>query len=612
MQPACETLRAELEAFLPDANPPALVAFLSSVTGKKRTQPIDVNYWVDHLVQPVRFFDVIKELSNHKIDLAIEVGPSPHLTAMIERASRADADHVNYAVVSTFDPKSDDFTQWSRAIASSWCMGADVDWRKLADQYPRHRRRVTLPNYPFQRSRYWLEPEAIGSRTGGGNFVHPLLGSKQTLIDGSLVFTSTIRSSDPNYLADHVVSGSVTVPGSAWIETMRAAAAQRFPAGFLIKDLKLERAVFLEEYQAVSVQCRVIGQNHLAKIEVAFQIPSGEESDDNAWQTCAIAKAQSVTLGPLESIAEPIDGRDVDVDELYEQLAQRDLEYGEFFRVLQEITADEEAVSASIILPEPLESDADQYFLHPTLLDGCFHLFAVIFPNDQRTFLPVGVDQIRFADLKDLESKNPVRAIVRSQRDADDTGNDDTGNDENSTADTVVADVVLFNAQQQPIALLSGVRMQSLQRHRSVRLMDPAAWNFKLDWTPIVEPTNDSIPGPMPGLGNTTRVAVWTTEPFCSGYERRPLRENTRGDPFTFRVRSTSDSGRIGCRASRAHVRWSSRFGHRFDRPRFRGGLGDGSRGDQRTSGVAIARTGFSKWLLGRSGRPGNDSEAFR
>ena len=43
----------------------------------------------------------------------------------------------------------------SAALARLWCAGAPVDWNACRGE--EHHRRVSLPVYPFQRKRYWIE-----------------------------------------------------------------------------------------------------------------------------------------------------------------------------------------------------------------------------------------------------------------------------------------------------------------------------------------------------------------------------------------------------------------------------------------------------------------------
>ena len=44
------------------------------------------------------------------------------------------------------------------SVARRWTAGVEIDWTAL--HHGQHRRRVSLPTYPFERRRYWLEPQA--------------------------------------------------------------------------------------------------------------------------------------------------------------------------------------------------------------------------------------------------------------------------------------------------------------------------------------------------------------------------------------------------------------------------------------------------------------------
>ena len=44
------------------------------------------------------------------------------------------------------------------SLGRLYVQGAEVDWVGFDHGYTRHK--VSLPNYPFERQRYWLEPTA--------------------------------------------------------------------------------------------------------------------------------------------------------------------------------------------------------------------------------------------------------------------------------------------------------------------------------------------------------------------------------------------------------------------------------------------------------------------
>ena len=45
------------------------------------------------------------------------------------------------------------------ALGALHVQGVGVDWQKL---YPKGGRVITLPSYPWQRERYWIEPRSRG------------------------------------------------------------------------------------------------------------------------------------------------------------------------------------------------------------------------------------------------------------------------------------------------------------------------------------------------------------------------------------------------------------------------------------------------------------------
>ena len=141
------------------------IPFISNVTGKwiTTTEATDPRYWARHLRQTVRFSDGVKELLNEPARVLLEVGPGQTLTSLA-RMCRLDQkdkrEETAPAIISSTrhpqEPQSDDVVLLN-ALGQLWLAGVKVDW---AGFYSRERRRrVPLPTYPFERKRYWVEPQ---------------------------------------------------------------------------------------------------------------------------------------------------------------------------------------------------------------------------------------------------------------------------------------------------------------------------------------------------------------------------------------------------------------------------------------------------------------------
>ncbi|QDT06972.1 Phenolphthiocerol synthesis polyketide synthase type I Pks15/1 [Rubripirellula lacrimiformis] len=548
MKPAVEPLRAKLASFLKPAVIPRNVSFLSSMTGARYDQPIDVDYWIRHLVAPVRFTDTIDQLSRGRLDMAIEIGPKSQLAGMIRHASAAtaDADEAHsYVCVPSLNPKTDDYQSWVSALAMAWCVGAPVQWAKLATIFPVDL--AHLPTYPFQRQRHWYDPPGIGNDGGAGDRVHPLLGSSQSLADGRTIYTNVVRKSDPNYVSDHVVSGSVTMPAAAWIETLRAAASVSMPDGFELREIEIDRALFLDDDQSVTLQITVDAgvRRH------SIHIDSRTDEPDANWQRCAsavviVTDAESASDEPDGSqritplSPPPLSAGGIDPDWLYDRFDDAGLQYGNYFRVLDQIVSDRTCASGSLQIHDDLASDVGRLRLHPTLLDGALQLIATVAPTAHsltskpsaadpeipnrphdaasgsdpvETYLPVGVGRLI------VQSDQPIASAIVVRRDSD-------------TAGELIADVDCLDATGKPVAMLRAVRLTSLSRRQDSGMVDTQAWRYQVIWTESTDVPPPHTGGSVDGSdsdGDANGPTEWFGDPvWTSGPDVGANRQHRR------------------------------------------------------------------------------------
>ena len=153
------------------------VAFVSNVTGRAITaeQAVDPAYWVRQTRQTVYFADGIGELVKDPEGVFLEVGPGMTLSNLTRQALARGGRQV--VVNSLADPreKKTDTGAMLAALARLWLAGIEVDLAAPGSsklQAPgsiessslkgEMRRRVVLPTYPFERQRYWIEPDAGG------------------------------------------------------------------------------------------------------------------------------------------------------------------------------------------------------------------------------------------------------------------------------------------------------------------------------------------------------------------------------------------------------------------------------------------------------------------
>ncbi|MEU7748185.1 SDR family NAD(P)-dependent oxidoreductase [Nonomuraea sp. NPDC049158] len=155
MDPAMEPLRAAVARIGPKK---PTRAFVSTLTGTWITpeQATDPGYWADQLRGTVRFAQACQVIGESGAIL-LEVGPAQTLTTLA-RQTLGKAATVVPSLSRAGSAESD--LRWLAVAAGTlWTHGAEIDWTIVQD--PRGRRRVPLPAYPFERQRFWVEPDDL-------------------------------------------------------------------------------------------------------------------------------------------------------------------------------------------------------------------------------------------------------------------------------------------------------------------------------------------------------------------------------------------------------------------------------------------------------------------
>ncbi|HQV93621.1 MAG TPA: amino acid adenylation domain-containing protein, partial [Anaerolineales bacterium] len=157
--PLMDSILDEFESFAQRtkfSNSPIL--FISNLTGEPLIQPLTAKYWRDHIRAEVKFSAGMGSLANLGIDAFIEIGPSPVLLGMGKRC----LPESKSAWLPSLRQNQDEWQTILDSLAKLYVQGVDVDWKGFDSGYTRNK--VMLPNYPFDRQRYWIEVDRETSR----------------------------------------------------------------------------------------------------------------------------------------------------------------------------------------------------------------------------------------------------------------------------------------------------------------------------------------------------------------------------------------------------------------------------------------------------------------
>ncbi len=372
---------------------------VSSLTGElvKASEITRSEYWVRQARETVRFNAGMRTLYAQGANTFLELGPQPVLSGM-GAACLADDGPVSWLASLSFG--KDDVAVMQKSLAQLHVFGVPVNWRGFFA--PLGGERVALPTYAFQRERYWLEPRQKRAVAAGlTDTRHRLLGSRiQIASSNATMFTTLVACDQPDWLNEHQVNGAVLMPGTGFIEAMRAAAKAGDKGVLDLSDLIILSPLVLPRAAPVCIQ---VALDALSEGAFAVRVYSSPQSDDEdgGWQLHAEAKLIPAKMTTGASVRLPPPGADViDVTAFYDELSELGYGYGPCFRGLAAAWRRNDEVWAKALLPESAVPSASEYGIHPGLLDSALHaLLLTLRLNDRDsddTYMPFEAERLSF------------------------------------------------------------------------------------------------------------------------------------------------------------------------------------------------------------------------
>ncbi|MEU8089147.1 SDR family NAD(P)-dependent oxidoreductase [Micromonospora sp. NPDC049101] len=301
----------------------------------------------------------------------VELGPDGVLSALVREQIPGST------AIPVLRKGRPEMTSLAELLAGVVVHGVSVDWR--AYFAGRGGRSVDLPTYSFQRRRYWPQPrpQTAGVSAAGLDAIgHPLLGAAVGLAGGQgMLFTGGLSLRTQPWLADHMIMGTVLLPGTAIVELALQVGEQ--VACDVLEELVLDAPLVLDERAALQFQITTEEPDESGRRAFALHSRPGGSELDEAWTQHA-SGVLAPGAGPQEFPADltqwpPAGAVAIEVSDHYRDLAERGYTYGPAFQGLRAAWRRGAEVFAEVALPVPAEAEAARYALHPALLDAALH-----------------------------------------------------------------------------------------------------------------------------------------------------------------------------------------------------------------------------------------------
>ena len=409
------------------------------VAGSELSTP---EYWVRHVREAVRFADGIAALHAAGVTEYLEIGPKPTLLGLVPACLPAQAKEPT--LVASLRSERAEAVTILQALGAHYACGGRVAWESV---FPGGGRRVELPNYPWQRKRYWVEAAATQQRPGQPTG-HPLLGVRLSLAGSNTVYESVLTRSEQGWLYDHLVGDQVVMPGAALADLMRAAGEHRLNAAVEVSSLVLQAPLVLVDG---GNRVQVVLREEADHTEVSVYSQPTDASPGAAWTRYASGEVRAMSVGAATHIdLAAIRARCVDrveVRDVYEKLSPAGLPYGPSFQGLQALWHGASEAIAEVVLPEGVDG-AQRYGVHPVLLDAAFQACLGI-ARTQALHLPFVMDKL----VVHASGVSDALAYVRTRQESE---------------DGFIADVTLTDTRGQVLVDVVGLQGRPL-RPASVR-----------------------------------------------------------------------------------------------------------------------------------------------
>ena len=449
------------------------LALVSNVSGRVKGDAPDGKYWRRQARETVRFGAGLATLKELGCNAFIELGPQPVLTSLGQRALGS----AGLDWLPSLRRGHSDCRQLFQSLGALFVRGAELDWRAVSGG--NGRRRSSLPSYPFERTRHFLEPVARREHQAATPSAgERLLGTRLDLALEETVYEARYRGDELELLADHRYFGRITMPAVGYLALMLAAAEGVFPGNAAeLSDITFLRPLTLADDEERVVQTVVsVAAGGGAAIRVASRAP--EEPSFTVHATCSARHVSGVgRAGP--SFASSGAQRTITRAEFYGRLRQSEVEFGPRFQWIDRLHIADGQSGVELAPARDFRPSAEE--LLPGLCEACLQaLSAAANPDfmDEGAVdirVPLAIERFWFR----RGAAGPYRAHARVQAGSPASGAGFSGDAELVDGDGLLA------------AELSGVRFQRVNRETlQTRSVVHGGLRHELHWEPEASATS--------------------------------------------------------------------------------------------------------------------------
>ncbi|NLL73442.1 MAG: SDR family NAD(P)-dependent oxidoreductase [Clostridiales bacterium] len=409
------------------------IRFVSTMFGREidKEEILDADYWTNHILEKVDFYHAITSIEDSKDYIHLEIGANRVLSALCKLIFGEER-----TVTASLSIKEDDNIHINDTLAMLYVAGANVKWDAVEYDGKNQWRRMSIPNYPYDKSKYWLELH-YDNRDSMPSLQkrHPLLGERfeSPLMEKTVVFQRRFTAEEPYFMKEHIIFDTAISPAAAHVSFIISAMKElRNPASCTIKSIefRIPLAVLEDEVRLVQICLQ-----EKEKDTYDFSILSRDElSIDQEWQLHATGEVyvkMEHERGKRETDFSEFNTWTMDRNQpeqgTYALMKSSGFKLGDGFRRMIKTAHNDEVEGEYVcqIIPCDKIPDKDNYIIYPGTIDSVFQTGTlsevtkrveesngVIADEINETIIPYFMSEFtyNYRDVKEIQSYVNIRS----------------------------------------------------------------------------------------------------------------------------------------------------------------------------------------------------------
>lgn len=280
-------------------------------------------------------------------------------------------------------------------LAEVYAGGAGVEWEELYKGQIHYK--LSLPTYRFDRIVCWADPKVTelgdGTAVSDADKIHPIVERMLSDSMNETVFLAKFDLSKHWFVQEHKIMGSNIVPGTAYIEFVKAVCEKYFASDKIqIKSMTFIQPLVVGEEPK---EAHII----LRKLEQGVRFTVASQENEERWIVHCEGEACVHEELPTEEfrVADYAEGGEEIIIPIPEDETDELVYMGPRWHCVKHIYKKVDVLQSEIKLRDDFKADLNSYHYHPSMADAALNIPLQVYIN-REMYLPLSYRNLKIYD----------------------------------------------------------------------------------------------------------------------------------------------------------------------------------------------------------------------